>query len=1372
MKRIKTRSHKSIFDDKIFFVRFFLATFLIISFFGLPVSIFVSRAYAAVGINKQINFQGKLVNSNGTNVTDGGYSVVFSLYNVASGGSAIWTETDTVTTTTGIFQVALGATTAFPGNVDFNSDSLYLGIKVGTDAEMTPRIRFAAVPYAFNAAALDDVVATQSATGFSMQGGTGTSSVLSFTTLGSSLTFQPGVAEGLTIQSNGANGLSLDTGGSGAVSIGNNNATSISFGKSSNNTSVTFNNGTGGFLVNGSGSVTFSALNAALGLVYTSGTNGILSQTAPTGGSQCLQSNAADNGLLWISCGSAGTNYWQLNGPVLSPGNLTTDITFGGSATTSAKIAFLGLDTFSPVASIAANPASGATTGLVLSSAGSIQGLNMNSLTLGGATTGSIQFYNANNTITSSGNLTLAGTTGITLSGNGAGFNFTGTATDTITTNNQIFAIMPGTGQVGINVSSGLLSSLDIRGNSGTISIASISGTTAFAGLVVNNSGVGDLFTASKSGATKFVIENDGNIGFSGTNTVLSTLASAATSAVTWTLPNATGTLCLQTSASCGFALGTNEWEQINGAISPTTITDDVLLGGTATTSARFAFINDIGAGTPTASISANSGNNATYMTGTGILATTNDQNLTLGSTTTGNVVINPGGGVAELTAYNNGTVGIGTATSTLATLDVRASSGTTAIASIAGSTAFAGMVINNSGSGDLFTASSAGATKFTIKNSGSVVFGGNDTTISASGSGAVNNGSGSVENDLGDEGSLVPNAGFEAFNNLGGFADGWVASSTNSATVSRDTTTEAKGNASAKITTAGTNQVAAFYSACMPLALTNNSGTAIGAYNLNYYARSNSTTILPTVRAYVDGYTSEVNCNQNKAAAPSNPVNTTALAANTNWNQISGSATVSFTAASTNLTWGRVHFFIANAATGAQVNIDGVRLIEDAATNGVDYAENYPADPNNIAQPGQVISLIASGSSAFVTPSTLYMDPSVMGVVSTNPGDVLDDGTITGPKVTVALAGRVPVNVSTVNGPITVGDYLTSSNIPGVAVKATGAGQVIGTAMEDDSDANTSDVTQVTMFIKNTYYNGGSSSVSGLDLLSGAQDPSVVLAMLQDATEASNSALTSLTAGQITAGLNYLVSVVTAATQSATITQSAIPPEINSVLGTATLSGLMVNGQATVSADLRVQGNALFEGILHVVDTLFANNFIANGASDFFGNVIFHNNVTFQNTPTFNGDTAGLAVIIKGSDHVDVTFSKPYDQTPIINATLTVSPLTPTPNETIKEQQTRETDLETALLNGSIHYIITNRTANGFTILLRKPAQEDISFSWIALEVSNPVIFQSSEGNFQLPSPTDAISPSPIDTDIPTTSVSATPIPTEGITPSPTPGG
>lgn len=113
------------------------------------------QAKAATGINQQINFQGKVVNTDGTNVADGDYDFEFKLYTVDTAGTAIWTETRTtvnqVTVTDGIFRVSLGSVTALPGSVDFNTDNIYLGINFNSDGEMTPRVRFSAVPYAFNA---------------------------------------------------------------------------------------------------------------------------------------------------------------------------------------------------------------------------------------------------------------------------------------------------------------------------------------------------------------------------------------------------------------------------------------------------------------------------------------------------------------------------------------------------------------------------------------------------------------------------------------------------------------------------------------------------------------------------------------------------------------------------------------------------------------------------------------------------------------------------------------------------------------------------------------------------------------------------------------------------------------------------------------------------------------------------------------------------------------------------------------------------------------------------------------------------------------------------------------------------------------------
>lgn len=130
-----------------------MLSFLLMSF------LLSSPVFATTGINGQINFQGKLVNSDGTTVSDNSYTVVFSLYTVSSGGSNIWTETDSVTTTTGIFQVTLGAVTSL-SSVNFNQNPLYLGIQVGSDSEMTPRILFAAVPYAFTAQQVNGLTVT------------------------------------------------------------------------------------------------------------------------------------------------------------------------------------------------------------------------------------------------------------------------------------------------------------------------------------------------------------------------------------------------------------------------------------------------------------------------------------------------------------------------------------------------------------------------------------------------------------------------------------------------------------------------------------------------------------------------------------------------------------------------------------------------------------------------------------------------------------------------------------------------------------------------------------------------------------------------------------------------------------------------------------------------------------------------------------------------------------------------------------------------------------------------------------------------------------------------------------------------------------
>src|SRR6185436_13078458 len=88
-------------------------------------------------------------------------------------------------------------------------------------------------------------------------------------------------------------------------------------------------------------------------------------------------------------------------------------------------------------------------------------------------------------------------------------------------------------------------------------------------------------------------------------------------------------------------------FEQMNGAIVERITTQDLLLGSQSTSSAKFGFLN-VGSGTPTASISGAS-NNALSLTATGTITTTNAQTLTLGGTSTGNILLDSGSDLITL---------------------------------------------------------------------------------------------------------------------------------------------------------------------------------------------------------------------------------------------------------------------------------------------------------------------------------------------------------------------------------------------------------------------------------------------------------------------------------------------------------------------------------------------------------------------------------------------------------------------------------------------------------------------------------------------------------------------------------------------------
>lgn len=101
-----------------------------------------------------ITYQGRLTDAGGTPLS-GTYVMTFRLYDVATDGTALWSEywtgANSVEVTRGLFSVRLGSLTAIPTAVITGTNSLWLGITIGTDAEMTPRVQLGSVPYAFQA---------------------------------------------------------------------------------------------------------------------------------------------------------------------------------------------------------------------------------------------------------------------------------------------------------------------------------------------------------------------------------------------------------------------------------------------------------------------------------------------------------------------------------------------------------------------------------------------------------------------------------------------------------------------------------------------------------------------------------------------------------------------------------------------------------------------------------------------------------------------------------------------------------------------------------------------------------------------------------------------------------------------------------------------------------------------------------------------------------------------------------------------------------------------------------------------------------------------------------------------------------------------
>jgi len=114
----------------------------------------VAYAHNLAGqIPKTLNIQGKLTDSSGSALT-GNYNFSFKIYNESTGGTKLWEENQTLAVQDGIYDAILGSSVAL--TLDFDRQ-YYLGIQVGTDSEMTPRLNLTSTPYTYRASFAENI---------------------------------------------------------------------------------------------------------------------------------------------------------------------------------------------------------------------------------------------------------------------------------------------------------------------------------------------------------------------------------------------------------------------------------------------------------------------------------------------------------------------------------------------------------------------------------------------------------------------------------------------------------------------------------------------------------------------------------------------------------------------------------------------------------------------------------------------------------------------------------------------------------------------------------------------------------------------------------------------------------------------------------------------------------------------------------------------------------------------------------------------------------------------------------------------------------------------------------------------------------------
>jgi len=124
-----------------------ITTFLAAALLGA----LLSAPAAAQSPPQLLHYQGRLADNLGAPISQTGLTVEFRIYDLPLGGTALYTETQSLDVTGGLVSALIGEVTPLSASLFATSSALYLGVTFGTDAEAVPRYRLGSAPYALRA---------------------------------------------------------------------------------------------------------------------------------------------------------------------------------------------------------------------------------------------------------------------------------------------------------------------------------------------------------------------------------------------------------------------------------------------------------------------------------------------------------------------------------------------------------------------------------------------------------------------------------------------------------------------------------------------------------------------------------------------------------------------------------------------------------------------------------------------------------------------------------------------------------------------------------------------------------------------------------------------------------------------------------------------------------------------------------------------------------------------------------------------------------------------------------------------------------------------------------------------------------------------